>query len=161
MLPSPLPSLLSPMPPQHVSPWAPGPALPAVTPQSLAPLVNLGMRGTPQLYRERHLSPPPPAWAPTLLCSCLSMPSVCPRPQVHPELSESSPGCRPEHSAALLTIPGTPHGLVHINRAEARLLAPRPGSPPHLRKQAPASSCSGLSPGSSLMRPALSLVPAG
>ena len=39
----------------------------------------------------------------TLPCSWLSMPSVCPRPQVHPELSESSPGCRPEHSAALLT----------------------------------------------------------
>ena len=33
------------------------------------------------------------------------MPSICPRPQVHPELKESSPGCRPEHSAALLTCP--------------------------------------------------------
>ena len=71
---------------------------------SLAPLLNLGMQGSPQLY------PCTPSLSTgtrlvTLLCSCLSMPSVCPRPQVHPELSESSPGCRPEHSAALLTSP--------------------------------------------------------
>ena len=71
---------------------------------SLAPLLNLGMQGSPQLYpctpslsTGTHLV--------TLPCSWLSMPSVCPRPQVHPELSESSPGCRPEHSAALLTSP--------------------------------------------------------
>ena len=41
------------------------------------------------------------------------------------------------------------------------LIAPRPSRPPHLRKQPLASSCSGLSPGSSLMWPTLSLVPAG
>ena len=158
MLPHPCPPQQH--PPQHVSPWAPGPALPGVIPQSLAPLLNLGMQGAPQLY------PCTPSLSTgtrlvSLLCSWLSMPSVCPQPQVHPELSESSPGCRTEHSAALLTRPRDTHGLIHLNRAEARLLASRPGSPPHLRKQALASSCSGLSPGSSLMWPALSLVPTG
>ena len=73
MLPSPLPSLPSPTPPphpQHVSPWAPGPALPVVIPQSLAPLLNLGMQDAPQLY------PCTPSLSTgtclvTLPCSCL------------------------------------------------------------------------------------------
>ena len=56
--------------PQHVSPWAPGPALPAVIPQSLAPLLNLGMQDAPQPY------PCTPSLSTgtrlvTLLCSCL------------------------------------------------------------------------------------------
>ena len=71
--------------------------------------------------------------------------TICmPATPVHLELSESSPGCRLEHSAADPTRPlDRP---VHLHRAEAgsELL---PGRPPHRRKQAPASSCSGLSPG--------------
>ena len=70
MLPSPLPSLPSTMPPQHVSPWAPGPALPGVILHSLVPLLSFGMQGAPQLY------PCTPSLSTgtrlvTLPCSCL------------------------------------------------------------------------------------------
>ena len=56
--------------PQHVSPWAPRLALPAVIPQSLVPLLNLGMQDAPQPY------PCTPSLSTgtrlvTLLCSCL------------------------------------------------------------------------------------------